>query len=209
MNSEQKQYNSGISAEDLARQREQRLRLQEMRMVQQREQEMQKQAYTQKMAQNVNASRQGVPKSEAQKKQTLNAQRQAIKQKEQAPKINAARKAQLKKQQKIIKKYERTSWTLLYVAAIFDDIADVLTIPIVSTALSICSSLYVNFKLWSIGSEKARNKMRLKRAGLLVLDLIPIINWIPVTTWIVYNAQQDEKKRVKKARKIIEKYSQK
>ncbi len=209
MNSGQKQYNSGISAEDLARQREQRLRLQEVRMAQQREQEIQKQTYTQKMAQNVNASRQGVPRSEAQKKQALNTQRQVIRQKDQAPKINAARKAQLKKQQKIITKYERTSWTLLYVAAIFDDISDILTIPILSTALSICSSLYVNFKLWSIGSEKARNRMRLKRAGLLVLDLMPIINWIPVTTWIVYKAQEEEKKRVKKAKKIIEKYSQK
>lgn len=208
MNQAQTQYNGGVSAQELARQREQRLRLQEMRAMQQRDQEMQKQAYTQKMAQGVHASHHDIPRSEAQKKQALNTQRQVIKQKAQTSKINAARNARLKKLQKIITKYERTSWTLLYVAAIFDDIADILTIPILSTGLSICSSLYVNYKLWSIGSEKARNRMRLKRAGLLVLDLIPIINWIPVTTWIVYNAQQDEKKRVKKAKKIIKKYSQ-
>lgn len=196
---------------EIARQSEYRRNLENARRTQQEKEQAAKSAYNEKIGtsvQNANLPSVDQKSVEREKKNQLTQRRQDENKKTADKKQKKAYNLLVKKQQKIIKKYEGTSWFLLYVAAFSDDIFDVLTIPVVSTIGSFCTSLYVNGKLWSMGSEKARNQMRMKRAGLLVVDLIPIINWIPITTWIVYKAQQNEQKRVKRAKKIIAKYSQ-
>jgi hypothetical protein len=122
-----------------------------------------------------------------------------------ARKRKKSKKILTRKYEKIIKGYSRISWMLLYTAAVADAFFDLISVPILSTFMSISFSLYLNLALWSVGEKKDRAKRRLIRASVSVLDLIPIINLIPFSIMIVYKTQTREQKRVKRAKKMIEK----
>jgi hypothetical protein len=174
---------------------------------QQQKQQLERQ-HAERVAQNLKSSRYNPPpQTDAQKKQALQQRQRWNARMITARKRKKTSKLLSKKYQKIIAKYNHTSWILLYTAAFADAFFDVLTIPILSTVLSICTSLYLNIKLWRMGPAKARNKRRMIRATASLLDLIPIINLIPVSVLIVYKTQEEEKKRVRKAKKALKKLS--
>ncbi len=139
-------------------------------------------------------------RTDAQKKQELKAQ-----QRWHARMITARNRRKklaklAQKQKKIIKKYLRMPWLVITVAAVADAFFDLLIIPVVSTLLSFCTSLYINVALWRVGPQKERAKRRMIRAMVSLLDLIPIINLIPFSLLIVFKEKNDAEKRVRKAK---------
>jgi hypothetical protein len=146
--------------------------------------------------------------TEAQKKQALKKKQRWHARMIAARKGKKIKKNLLKKQVRTIKGYNRVLWPVVYAAAFADAFFDILSIPILSTFLSFCTSLYINFALWSVGKHDQRSRQRIKRAAVLLLDLVPIINLIPFSVLVVYKTQEDAKKDVQKAKKIIKKISQ-
>ncbi len=165
----------------------------------------QKEKYMQNLTESVKKDKYKTPKTEAQQKQALKKKQGLNARLIKMRKKKKKNKLLTKKYKRIIKKYQRTSWTLLYVAAFADAFFDLLTIPVISTIMSFGLSLYINIALWNIGPKKERTKRRLIRAGASTLDLIPIINWIPISVLIIYKAQEGGKRRVRRAKRIIKK----
>lgn len=156
---------------------------------------------------NQNTTQYGDEKTDAQKKQGLRGRQRWHARMIQARKRDKRKAMITKKYDKIIRQYGRVSWMLLYVAAASDAFFDLLTIPVLSTILSFCTSLYINAVLWNVGGKKGRAKRRIIRASISTLDLIPIINLIPFSVIIVYRTQEDEKNRVERAKKALKKLS--
>lgn len=146
-------------------------------------------------------------KTDAQQKQALRGQQRWHARVIQARKRKKRIAGIQKKYEKIIRQYVRVSWMLIYVAAVSDAFFDLLLIPILSTFMSFCTSLYINAALWNVGGAKGRAKRRIIRASVSTMDLIPIINLIPFSILIVYKTKEDEKKRAKRARKALKKLS--
>ncbi len=178
----------------------------------QNEVKVKKQAHLQQLSGNIQSSHATSMSQAQQQPETGAQQKQAIKQKQRwyartikARKKKKKKKVLTKKYEKIIRKYQKTSWILLYVVAFSDALFDILSVPFLSTGISFCLSLYINIALWRIGKKGDRQKTRIIRGAVSLLDLIPIINFIPFSVVIVYKAQNNEKKRVKRARRIIKK----
>ncbi len=178
----------------------------------QNETKVKKQAHLQQLSGNVQSSHAASTSQPKQPPKTDAQQKQALKQKQKwyartihARKRKKRKKLLTKKYKKIIRKYQRTSWILLYVAAFSDALFDILSVPFLSVGISFCLSLYINIALWGIGKKGDRQKTRIIRGAVSLLDLIPIVNFIPFSVVIVYKAQDNEKKRVKRARRIIKK----
>lgn len=193
MNQEQTQYNSGISAQELARQRAQRLKLQEMRVMQQRDQEMQKQAYTKQMAQGVQASHHDMPKSEAQKKQEIKHIQRQISKKIQNQELQniaddvtdvflsskMAMPVQVAKiaidSRAALKDYHSKWWLVATVLAIVKD-----TIGDLSVFFGLMLSLY--FLIFLMGGGFVKKYLKKK---ILILVILMIISFIPIVNIIV------------------------
>ena len=199
---------TSISAENIASQAAQARNLQRARLDQQRKQEAQKKMYTQKIAGQIQKGRVAPQKTDAQKKQALNGKRSFLAKQTQKRKMAGLQKQKIKSLQKIIKKYEKTLWFLLYTAAFADELFDVLPVPFLAQVLSLSSSAYINFALWNIGSPKTRKIDRIKRAGLVIIDIVPFINYLPTTIIMLYTVKKREEERYKKAKKQLAKISQ-
>ncbi|PID51825.1 MAG: hypothetical protein CR972_05105 [Candidatus Moraniibacteriota bacterium] len=164
------------------------------------------QKHLENIGQSIKKSRYNTPiQTDAQKRQMLKKEQKWRNGMIAAQKRNRKKKKNIKKQQKIIRRYNRVLWILVYTAAFADVLFDMLSIPIFSMILSFCTSFYINFSLWNVGPREERAKRRLNRAFFSVIDLVPIINLVPFSVLIVYKAQTNEKKRVIKAKKIIKK----
>lgn len=170
--------------------------------------ESQKERHIEQLAGEIKSGQYRAPqKTDAQKKQALRSRQGLHAQVLKSRRRKKARAKALGKLEKVVRRYERTNWTLLYVAAIADALFDLLTVPILSTALSFCTTLYINAALWRLGRESVRAKRRMIRVGVSALDLVPIINLIPFSVLIVYRTQEEERKRAEKAKNKLKKLS--
>ena len=196
-----------MSAAEIAKQANFTRELKKAQAANQKKQVLEHQ-HNENLGRNIKSSRYTAPiRTDAQKKQALKEQ-QRWHARMIASRKRGKKKASLtKKYAKIITKYNRVSWTLLYTAAYADVFFDVLTIPILSTVLSFCTSLYIIIGLWNVGPKKERTKRRMIRISASIIDLIPIINLIPIAVIIVYKAQESEKKRVHNAKRALKKLS--
>ncbi len=223
MNSEQKQYNGGVTVEELARQREQRLRLREMRIAQNSDQETQKRAYTQKIAQGVQASQHEVPKSETQKKQEIKQIQRQISKKIKDQELQAiaddvtdvflsskiAMPVQVAKiaidSRAALKDYHSKWWLVATVLAIVKD-----TIGDLSIFFGLMLSLY--FLIFLMGGgfvKKYLKKKILILVILIIISFIPIVNIIiPETLIAVFVRWDGSRKAAAKARNNLNKIAE-
>lgn len=194
-------------AQELARAHNLRRAQHAYQQKQQKQKQLQQSQYTQKLAKTVSLSHQSmntnVSKTDAKIKQQLNTQRKQwrirmLTERKKKKKL----KVISKKYQKVITKYNHVSWTLLYVAAVSDDFSDL--IPILDL-MSVPLSLYMTYALWNVGAKQERNKLRIKRGIIMLIDLIPLISAIPFSVMIIYNIKEKEQNRVKRARKVLNK----
>jgi hypothetical protein len=194
-----------VSPEDLMRYAQMQRNFERARNAQRQKIEQKKEHYMKNIGQQVGASHAVAPRTESQKKHALREKQNNNVQNKKKKDNSAAKKILIKKHMRIIRNYERKIWTLLYVAAFAGAFFDVLTIPILSTMMSFCTSLYINVGLWNVGEPNKRARLRLLRAGVSTLDLVPIINLIPFSVLLVYKTHEEEQKRVKRSRNIVKK----
>lgn len=192
-----------VIASNLERDMQNRRNLQLARM---EAEHLKKEAQTQhvkSVAKGIGAGRVVTQRNDSQKKHALTQQRNNLAQGVKKGNQSTIQEARVKKLNGIIKKYERTPWTVLYVVAAFDDGSDL--IPFLSIFTSIGTSIYLNAKLWECGDAQTRQSSRIRRIFLSLVDTVPIINLLPVSIYIVYSAKKSEQARVDAAKKELAK----
>ncbi len=163
--------------------------------------------YMQSVSQGIAASRvaaqaQPQARTDAQIKQDLHDERDAIAQQQGGAEQSSSILRELNKQEKIVAKYRNMNWTMLYMVAFLDDLIDIIPIP----GMSLLTSLYITVKLRKVGPVQKQRSRMWWRIFLMIIDMIPIINIAPISLGIVYNAQESERKRVAKARDFVKKH---
>ena len=63
--------------------------------------------------------------------------------------------------------------------------------------------IYLFCSLWRTGNRSARTKKRILRVAMLLLDVIPYISILPLSTATVYIAHRDSEKNANKAKRTI------
>lgn len=108
-----------------------------------------------------------------------------------------------------IKRHARPLWTINFAVALsLDFFVDILSmVPYVGWILGIliagAGGIYLFCSLWRTGNRSARTKKRIMRVAMLLLDAIPYIGILPLSTATVYIAHRDSEKSANKAKRTI------
>jgi len=94
--------------------------------------------------------------------------------------------------------HEKAPWVIAIVVAMSCDPLDI--VPVAGWIISWCFRPYLFFFLWGRGTWR----IRLIYYGLLLLDYIPVINILPISTACVLYAYYRSKKEIRIAEKKLE-----
>lgn len=129
--------------------------------------------------------------------------------------LSPRKEMKIRKQEKIIQKYDNSSFFLAYSIAIVVDTLDVLNaamapVPIVNfitiplfTLISLSLRLYLSVFIWKRSNRLSRKIMRV--SIIMILDAIPLLGILPMTVPVIYLLDRKMEKDAEEARDELEK----
>ncbi len=192
---------------NVARENERSRNIKRVQSVQQRKQY--KDEYTQKIAQNINVSRQNIqiqPDTQAQQRHVFKKQQERSAQiKKARKKTNKRKKILAKKYQKVIKRYKNTPWVLMYTAAAASFLGGFFTEFLIGYLFTIPASIFIAIYIRRAFSKKERREMSALIITATTIKNIPIISMLPASIFEVYVAQTKAREKMIKSKKKLKK----
>ncbi len=129
--------------------------------------------------------------------------------------LSPHKKIKIRKYEKVIAKYEKTSFFLPYSVAIAADTLDIINaalapVPVVNfitiplfTIIGWSLRLYLSIFIWTHSSRISRAIARISL--IMILDMIPLLSILPVTVLIIYRLDKKMEESADEAREELKK----